>query len=86
MSKVYKMTRVDEATIKRFDFIYSNFEKIYLSFSGGKDSGVMLNMAIEAAKRHNKLPVHVLIIDLEAQYGHTIDYITRMVSLKCKFC
>ncbi|KUY29811.1 phosphoadenosine phosphosulfate reductase [Elizabethkingia ursingii] len=82
MSKVYKMTRVDEATIKRFDFIYSNFEKIYLSFSGGKDSGVMLNMAIEAAKRYNKLPVHVLIIDLEAQYGHTIDYIMRMVSLK----
>lgn len=39
----------------------------------------MLNMAIEVARKHNKLPVHVLIVDLEAQYTNTIDYIQRMV-------
>lgn len=36
-------------------------------------------MAIEVARKHNKLPVHVLIVDLEAQYTNTIDYIQRMV-------
>lgn len=80
MSKKYLNKSVYEAAVERFDFIYSHFEKMYVSFSGGKDSGVMLNMAIEAARRHNKLPVNVLIIDLEAQYQHTIDYVTRMVS------
>lgn len=54
MSKTYKNTTVYEAAVNRFDFIYSNFRKVYVSFSGGKDSGVMLNMAIEAARLHNK--------------------------------
>lgn len=80
MLKKYKDVSVYEATCQRLDFIFTHFDKIYLSFSGGKDSGVMLNMAIEAARRHNKLPLHVLIIDLEAQYRHTVDYIMRMVS------
>lgn len=80
MSKKYKNKTVYEAAIERYDFVYSHFNKIYVSFSGGKDSGLMLNMAIEAAKKHNKLPVHVLIVDLEAQYRHTADYLMRMVS------
>ena len=80
MSKRYSEISVYEAAAERFDFIYSHFDRAYISFSGGKDSGVMLNMAIEAAHRHNKLPVNVLIIDLEAQYQHTVDYILRMVS------
>ncbi|MDR2230159.1 MAG: DUF3440 domain-containing protein [Flavobacteriaceae bacterium] len=80
MIKRYTSTSVYEACFKRLDFIFTEFEKIYVSFSGGKDSGVMLNLAIEAARKHNKLPVNVLIIDLEAQYQHTIDYIMRMVS------
>ncbi|MBI2271092.1 MAG: DUF3440 domain-containing protein [Bacteroidetes bacterium] len=78
MPKHYKDKTVYDATVARMNYIYTHFNKIYVSFSGGKDSGVMLNLAIEAAKRHNKLPVHVLIIDLEAQYKHTIDYMLRM--------
>ncbi|MBD1419949.1 phosphoadenosine phosphosulfate reductase [Sphingobacterium chuzhouense] len=80
MYKKYNDVSVYDAAEKRFDFIYENFDKVYISFSGGKDSGVMLNMAIEAARRHNKLPIDVLIVDLEAQYNHTVEYITRTVS------
>lgn len=80
MYKKYSDVSVYDAAKKRFDFIYENFDKVYISFSGGKDSGVMLNMAIEAARRHNKLPIDVLIVDLEAQYNHTVEYITRTVS------
>lgn len=80
MLKKYKDVSVFDATRQRLDFTYKNFSKVYVSFSGGKDSGLMLNMAIEAAARHNRLPVNVLIIDLEAQYNHTVDYIKRMVS------
>lgn len=80
MSKVYRNITVYTAAIERLDFIYDNFKKVYISFSGGKDSGVLLNLAIESARKHNKLPVEVLIVDLEAQYNHTIEYIERMVS------
>jgi len=80
MYRKYNQKNVYDAAMERMDFVYSNFERVYLSFSGGKDSGVMLHMAIEAARRHGRLPVDVLIVDLEAQYGHTIEYIMRTVS------
>ncbi len=80
MPKKYSQLSVYDAAVQRLEYVYSHFKKVYLSFSGGKDSGVMLNMAIEAARRQNRLPVHVLVIDLEAQYDHTIEFIRRMTS------
>ena len=78
--KVYKEINVYDAAVERFDYIYSNFDKVYVSFSNGKDSGVLLNLAIEAARRAGKLPVNVLYIDMEAQYRHAIEFTHRMFS------
>lgn len=72
--KSYKDKNVYEAAIERYDYIYQNFDRVCISFSNGKDSGVLLNLAIEAARRANKLPVNVLYIDFEAQYSHAIDF------------
>jgi predicted phosphoadenosine phosphosulfate sulfurtransferase len=80
-SKKYIEKNVYQSAVERMDYIFSEFEKIYVSVSFGKDSGVMLNLAIEAARKHNKLPVNVLFIDLEAQYKHTIDYATRVMNM-----
>ncbi|PSU66805.1 phosphoadenosine phosphosulfate reductase [Photobacterium phosphoreum] len=70
---------VNLAARERIQLILSNFPHFYISFSGGKDSGVLLNLVIEEARRLGRLPIDVLIIDLEAQYSHTIDYLYRMV-------
>lgn len=78
MAKKYSDLSVYDAACQRLDYVYSRFNKVYVCFSGGKDSGVMLHMAIAAATRHRKLPVDVLIIDLEAQYQHTVDFMLRM--------
>ena len=78
--KQYQQINVYDAACLRFDYIYRNFEKVCISFSNGKDSGVLLNLAIEAAKRHGKLPVNVLYIDMEAQYRHAIEFTHRMFS------
>ena len=78
--KIYKEINVYDAAVERFDYIYSNFDKVYVSFSNGKDSGVLLNLAIEAARRAGKLPVNVLYIDMEAQYRHAIEFTHRMFS------
>lgn len=80
--KKYLEENVYDAAVERLDYVFQEFDNVYVSFSGGKDSGVMLNMAIEAAKRNDKLPLNVLIVDLEAQYKATIDYVQRVVDLK----
>lgn len=80
--KYYSEKNVYEAARERYDYIYTHFERVCISFSNGKDSGVLLNLAIEAAKRAGKLPVNVLYIDMEAQYKHAIDYTYRMFGKK----
>jgi predicted phosphoadenosine phosphosulfate sulfurtransferase len=76
--KVYQDKNVFEAAKERIKIAFTDFEKVYISFSNGKDSGVMLNLAIDVARELGKLPVHVLYIDMEAQYKHAIDYTERM--------
>jgi len=47
--RVYKPEiNVYQAAQKRIAFMFENFKRIYLSFSGGKDSGVMLNMTLHS--------------------------------------
>lgn len=35
---------VYEAVQKRLKLVFDNFDYVYVSFSGGKDSGVLLNL------------------------------------------
>ena len=67
-----------EAARERISKSFDLFEKLYISFSGGKDSSVMFHLVMdEAIKRGRK--VGVLVIDLEAQYTDTITHIEEMV-------
>lgn len=66
---------VYEAAIKRLDFIFNEFERIYLSFSGGKDSGVMLNMVIDYMRERGiKKKIGVQILDNEANYEYSLEF------------
>lgn len=38
---------------ERLRVIFQNFDNIYISFSGGKDSGVLLNLCIDYIRKHN---------------------------------
>jgi predicted phosphoadenosine phosphosulfate sulfurtransferase len=77
-TKKYLETTVLVETKKRISEIFNNFQKCYISFSGGKDSTVMMHLVMdEAIKRGVK--VGVLIIDLEAQYSKTIEHMEKMV-------
>jgi len=69
---------VYEAAKERIKFTFDHFEKISLSFSGGKDSTVMMHLVCaEARKRKRK--IGLLIIDLEAQYKATMEHAVEMV-------
>ena len=41
MPKIYRDKNVYEAAMERYDIIYKNFDHIYFSVSGGKDSSIM---------------------------------------------
>lgn len=78
--KKYQPATVLEAAMNRVSYAFDNFERIYVSFSGGKDSSVMLHLVLaEAVKRNRK--VGVLLIDLEAQYKQTISHAKEMFAL-----
>jgi len=69
------------ASVERIDIIFKKFEKIYLSFSGGKDSGVMLNLVVDYMREHKiTKKIGILFIDLEGQYEVTIDYIKKTLA------
>jgi predicted phosphoadenosine phosphosulfate sulfurtransferase len=78
--KRYREQNVYDAARERVRYTFDNFERVYVSFSGGKDSSVMLHLVMaEAIKRGRK--VGVLFIDLEAQYAMTIQHVREMVDL-----
>lgn len=79
-SKVYQDQNVYDAAVERLAITYSEFDRVCVSFSNGKDSGVMLNLAIDAARKAGKLPVYAMYIDMEAQYGRAIEFTHRMFS------
>lgn len=78
MLKGLKMN-VLEAANERIKYIFDNFDNVYVSFSGGKDSGVMLNLVIDYARKHEfKGKIGVFHIDYEAQYQMTTDYVDKV--------
>jgi predicted phosphoadenosine phosphosulfate sulfurtransferase len=76
--KQYGETSVLEAAEERVRYVFDHFERIYVSFSGGKDSTVMLHLMMAEARRRNR-KIGVLVIDLEAQYRVTMEHIAAML-------
>jgi predicted phosphoadenosine phosphosulfate sulfurtransferase len=79
-AKIELSISVLEAAQARISKAFDLFSRLYISFSGGKDSSVMFHLvAAEAKKRGRKFGV--LIIDLEAQYAETIKHLHEMVEM-----
>lgn len=53
MVRNYLNINVYEAFQNRMEYIFQEFENIYVSFSGGKDSGLLLNLVLDYMKSHN---------------------------------
>lgn len=76
MPKVGLGIDVLQAAKERIAWAFDRHEKVVVSFSGGKDSTVMLHLVMaEAIERDRK--VAVMFIDLEGQYRLTIDHIAE---------
>jgi predicted phosphoadenosine phosphosulfate sulfurtransferase len=80
MPKRYSTIDVLSSARERIAFTFDNFERICVSFSGGKDSTVMLHLVMEEAIKRNR-KVGVFFLDWECQFTSTIQHIKKMFEL-----
>jgi predicted phosphoadenosine phosphosulfate sulfurtransferase len=85
MATIKKQIGIDtlQAARDRVRYVFDHFEAVYISFSAGKDSSVMMHLVMEEAMRR-KRKVGVLLIDLEAQYELTIRHAEQMFDMYSK--
>ncbi len=78
MVRAYMEEDVFIALQERLKYIFDEFDNVYVSFSGGKDSGLLLNLVLEFQKKYAPdKKIGVFHQDFEAQYTVTTEYIER---------
>lgn len=81
MIRKYGEKNVFDALQERLKLIFDEFDNIYVSFSGGKDSGLLLNLVMDFQKKYYpEKKIGVFHQDFEAQYTVTTEYIERTFS------
>lgn len=77
MPKKFFGVDVFRAATERIVWAFDTFERVYCSFSSGKDSTVMAHMVMEEARKRGRT-VGMLFIDWECQFTMTIKHARRM--------
>lgn len=80
MPKINIGKNVLDAAIDRISYTFDNFERVYCSFSAGKDSTIMLHLIADEAKKRG-VKFGLLLVDLEGQYKLTIDHAMKCVEM-----
>lgn len=80
MSKRFLGKDVLTAACERIAWTFANFPRVYVSFSAGKDSTVMLHLVAAEARRIGRT-FGMLLVDLEGQYRVTIEHAERCVEM-----
>lgn len=77
--KIYKNKDVYSEALDRIRMIYDEFPNVVVSFSGGKDSTVVLELTKIVARERGKLPVPVMWLDQECEFEATAEYVKRVM-------
>ena len=80
--KIHLKQNVWDAAIERTERLFDEFKNVVVSFSGGKDSTVTLEIALIVARKKNRLPLSVYFLDQEAEWSATIDYVRKVMHRK----
>jgi len=78
--KILLKKNVYEAAKDRIRWLFDEFENVIVGVSGGKDSTVVVNLAIEIAKEKGRLPLKIMFLDQEAEWMSTIENIRELMS------
>jgi len=77
--KIHLKETVFDAALDRIRYLFNEFDKIVVSFSGGKDSTVTLELALIVAREQGKLPLTVMFLDQEAEWQAVVDYVREVM-------
>lgn len=70
-----KELNVYDAANERLKFIFDTFPRVYLSFSGGKDSGILLNLCIDYIRKHcPDRKLGVMVMDNECNFTYSLKF------------
>ena len=75
--RIYQNINVLDAAKERIEYLFDEFEQVAVAFSGGKDSTTVLELTLDVARRRGRLPVPLIFIDQEIEWGATIDYVRK---------
>lgn len=75
------MADVLQAAKRRIREEIQAFPDFYVSFSAGKDSGVLVNLVIDVAREIGRLPVKVVFSDLEVIFQETARYARSIMDM-----
>ena len=71
-------TDVYTLAIERTRRVFELFDHVAVSFSGGKDSTAVLNVALDVARELGRVPLRVIFFDEEAIPYETEEYVRRV--------
>jgi len=77
--KVFSDKNVLESATERINYLFDEFEDIYVMVSGGKDSTVVFNLTLDIARQRNRR-IGMFFLDQEFEYQGTIDMIRYWAS------
>jgi len=80
LSKEETNQSVLSAARERISTAFDRFDHVSVSFSGGKDSTVVLMLALEEAEKRGRLPLDVFHFDEEAIHPPTVAYVQRIAN------
>src|SRR5688572_20654512 len=69
-----------QTALDRMVRVYAQGHRVVVSFSGGKDSGICVELCVLAATLTNKLPVEVVMRDEEIMFPGTFEYSERIAA------
>lgn len=77
LHKVEVGQNVYELALDRIRKCYELFDHVAVSFSGGKDSTVVMELTVQVARELGRLPVRVVFWDEECIAQQTADFVAR---------
>ena len=80
LAKEYKDINVLEATKKRLEYVFDEFDNIMVSISGGKDSEVLCYLALQEARKRGR-KIGIFFLDEEVVYQSTIEMVEYLMSM-----